>query len=152
MFTADERLNEILTVLRRGAKRVTAAKRVVATVLLEADRHLTAEELSILALRRQPDISSSTIYRILEEFESLGIVVHAHLGQGAAVFHLAGSEHAHLTCDECGATLEVAAHHFDALGRELYSSYGFTLNRHHVAISGTCDSCREITQKTLPNS
>jgi len=30
------------------------------------------------------------VYRILEEFEDLQIVVHAHLDQHAAVFHLAG--------------------------------------------------------------
>jgi Fe2+ or Zn2+ uptake regulation protein len=82
------------------------------------------------------------VYRILEEFEALQIVVHAHLDQHAAVFHLAGAVHGHLTCDECGATFEIPAAHFDALSKDLMHTFGFMLDRHHVAVTGTCEFCQ----------
>ena len=107
--------NEILSAIRGAAKRVTVAKRTVAEVLVAAPGHLTAEEITQEVQSRQPDVSPSTVYRILEEFEAMQIVVHAHLDQHAAVFHLAGAVHGHLTCDECGATFEIPAAHFDAL-------------------------------------
>ncbi len=135
-------VDEILSAIRGAAGRVTVAKRTVAEVLVATSRHLTADEITSAVQERQPDVSPSTIYRILEEFEKLEIVVHAHLGQAAAVYHLSGAVHGHLTCEQCGLTLEIPAAHFDALSKELQRSYGFMLDRHHVAISGTCARCQ----------
>jgi Fe2+ or Zn2+ uptake regulation protein len=142
MSSSTPGVNEILSAIRGAAKRVTVAKRTVAEVLVAAPGHLTVEEITQEVQSRQPDVSPSTVYRILEEFEALQIVVHAHLDQHAAVYHLAGAVHGHLTCDECGATFEIPAVHFDALSKDLMRSYGFMLDRHHVAVTGTCEYCQ----------
>lgn len=134
-------LEEILTRVRDAAKRVTVAKRRVAEALLEAGGDLTADEITHRVQARSPDVSPSTVYRILEEFEALGVIVHAHLGRAAAVYHLAGQVHGHLVCESCGATVEIPARDFDALSRSLATAYGFVLDRHHVALSGTCAAC-----------
>jgi len=143
--TSDDTISSII---RGAAKRVTVAKRTVADVLQSATRHLTADEITEEVQAQLPDVSPSTVYRILEEFEELDIVVHAHLGQQAAVFHLTGDVHGHLTCDECQATLEIPAQHFDALSKKLLTTYGFSLDRHHVALSGTCRHCRAARART----
>ena len=135
-------VEEILSTIRAAAKRVTAAKRTVAEVLVSAHDHLTADEITRRVQHRRPDVSPSTVYRILEEFDHLQIVVHSHLGQQAALYHLAGPVHGHLTCDNCGHTVEIPARHFDALSKDLQRAYGFTLDRHHVAVSGTCAACQ----------
>lgn len=142
MADLDHSLDDIISVIRAAAKRVTIAKRTVAEVLVSAHRHLTADDITLAVQERRPDVSPSTIYRILEEFESLKIVVHSHLGQTAAVYHLAGAVHGHLTCEQCGVTLEIPAAHFDSLSKDLQRQYGFRLDRHHVALSGTCDPCQ----------
>jgi Fur family ferric uptake transcriptional regulator len=135
-------VDDILSAIRGAAKRVTVAKRTVAEVLVAAPGHMTAEEITHDVRSRQPDVSPSTVYRILEELEDLQIVVHAHLDQHAAVFHLAGAVHGHLSCDECGATYEIPAAHFDALGKDLMRTFGFMLDRHHMAVTGTCEYCQ----------
>jgi Fur family ferric uptake transcriptional regulator len=140
--TAQTTLDEILSRIRGAAKRVTVAKRRVAEVLLAAGDDLTADEITHRVQARSPDVSPSTIYRILEEFEALDIIVHAHLGRAAAVYHLAGTVHGHLVCERCGATVEIPARDFDTLSRSLAASYGFHLDRHHVALSGICAACR----------
>lgn len=142
MVARETPVEEILSRIRDAAKRVTVAKRTVAQILTEAPGHLSADAITIAAQERQPDVSPSTIYRILEEFEELGIIVHAHLGQGAAVYHLAGTVHGHLTCEICKQTFEIPSTHFDDLSRDLQVTYGFALDRHHVALSGTCARCR----------
>jgi Fe2+ or Zn2+ uptake regulation protein len=141
-------LEAIASTIRGAAKRLTTAKRTVAEVLVAAPGHLTADEITRAVQDRQPDVSSSTVYRILEEFEELNIVVHAHLDQHAAVYHLAGTVHGHLTCEECGATFEIPASHFDALGKDLQRTYGFSLNRHHVAITGACARCQALRRRS----
>ena len=142
MTIAQSSLDEILSRIRGAAKRVTVAKRHVAEVLIDSGTDLTADEITHRVQSRSPDVSPSTVYRILEEFETLGIIVHAHLGRAAAVYHLAGTVHGHLVCEQCGATLEIPAHDFDKLSRSLAASYGFVLDRHHVALSGICVVCR----------
>lgn len=146
MSSESPDVNEILSAIRGATKRVTVAKRTVAEVLVAAPGHLTAEEITQEVQSRQPDVSPSTVYRILEEFEAMQIVVHSHLDQHAAVFHLAGAVHGHLTCDECGATFEIPAAHFDALSKDLMRTYGFMLDRHHVAVTGTCEYCQANRQ------
>lgn len=142
MAQRENTVDGILSTIRGAAKRVTVAKRTVAQVLVEAEGHLSVDAITSSVQGRQPDVSPSTVYRILEEFEELKIVVHAHLGQGAAVYHLAGAVHGHLTCELCRKTIEIPAAHFDALSKDLQKSFGFLLDRHHVALSGTCAACR----------
>ncbi|HEV2427777.1 MAG TPA: Fur family transcriptional regulator [Acidimicrobiales bacterium] len=142
MTRASDRLEEIQAALRAAGKRVTSAKRAVAQALIDVRRDLTADEVTQRVQARAPEVSPSTVYRVLEELESLGLVVHAHLGRSAAVYHLAGPVHGHLVCERCGATIEVPARDFDPLAGSLQRSYGFTLDRHHVALSGLCRDCR----------
>ena len=128
--------------LRRAGKRVTAPKRTVAEVLAASPRHLTADQLTQAVQRRRPEVSPSTVYRILEELEDLDIVEHTHLGQTAAVYHLTGPVHGHLICERCAATFQISAEEFNALAAALERDHGFALNRHHVALSGLCERCR----------
>ncbi len=140
-MNVEPRLNDIISALRGAAHRVTAAKRAVASVLVERSDHSTADEITRAVQRLRPEVSPSTVYRILEEFETLQLVVHAHVGHGATVYHLAGTVHGHLVCTNCGSTIEIPARHFDLLSGDLMKTYGFTLDRHHVAIAGLCADC-----------
>lgn len=137
------RNDEVLAVLRENAKRITAPKRAVIDVLLGAGDHLTADEVTRRVQQIRSEVSPSTVYRILEEFESLLLVVHSHAGQAAAVYHLAGRSHGHVTCEMCHVTFEVSSSVFDRLARDLMGSDGFELDRHHVALSGICARCRD---------
>ena len=141
-------LAEILSSIRGSCRRVTEAKRRLAEVLVATTGHRTADELTTAVQVLSPEVSTSTVYRLLDEFEELGVVVHSHLGHAAAVYHLTGTVHGHLVCQRCEATVEIPAAHFDALSRELVTTYGFMLDRHHVAISGTCARCRESVAVT----
>ncbi|NNN07839.1 MAG: transcriptional repressor [Acidimicrobiaceae bacterium] len=142
-MTLDEaRREEVLKTLREHAKRITAPKRAVVEVLVGAHDHLTADEVTRHVQQVRPDVSPSTVYRILEELEGLALVVHSHTGHAAAVYHLAGRSHGHVTCEVCHVTYEVPSDIFNRVARELDSTLGFELDRHHVALSGICAQCR----------
>jgi Fur family ferric uptake transcriptional regulator len=142
MATETSRTEEVLAILRDNAKRITGPKRAVIDVLVRARGHLTADEVTQRVQQARPDVSPSTVYRILEELEDLLVVVHSHTGHAAAVYHLAGRSHGHVTCERCHVTFEVSSDLFDRLARELLDSDGFELDRHHVALSGICAHCR----------
>jgi Fur family transcriptional regulator, ferric uptake regulator len=129
--------------LRGGGTRVTTARRLLLTTLLNAEGHLTADALLTAVRAMAPDVHASTVYRNLEELERLGVVVHTHLGHGAATYHLATEAHGHMVCENCGATVEAARDVFDGLAEAAQTRYGFTLRPYHFAVLGLCADCAQ---------
>lgn len=150
MTEVAARVDDVLEAVRRAHKRVTSAKRAVARVLAQDLDHLTADEIYSRTQALEPAVSPSTVYRILDEFEDLDVVEHTHLDQSAAVFHLAGSAHAHLRCEECGQTLLIPADTLDELRDRVRRTTGFDLDVHHVALSGLCAGCRTSETEAMP--
>jgi Fur family transcriptional regulator, ferric uptake regulator len=137
----EKSLEEIVEVLRAQGHRVTTPRRFLIRCLIEAGGHRTADELAAEVQSRAPDVHISTIYRNLEELERLGVIEHAHLGHGAATYHLATFPHGHLVCSNCGQTIEVPDTLFGPLARRVNIDYGFTIDPHHFAMVGRCTNC-----------
>lgn len=138
---AHARLEEILTALRAEGGRTTVQRRLVVSALLDGPRHVTADELAATVQRRHPEIATSTIYRTLEALERQGVVQHAHLGHGPAVYHVADDDHLHLVCESCGRVTEVPRRAYAAFARMLAHDYDFRVAPHHFAVQGRCSTC-----------
>ena len=136
-----DRLETILDLLRRRGGRVTTPRRVIVTALLDAPDHVTADVLAEAVQRNHPDIHRSTVYRTLETLTELGVVEHAHLGHGPAVYHLTDEAHHHLVCTSCGAVIEVAPRLLAGVGRSVEREFGFRLDATHFALGGHCRAC-----------
>ena len=134
-------LTEALAIIREAGGRATPAKRTVLEVLSVHTEHLTADSITSLVQAVSPDIAGSTIYRILEEFERLGLVEHSHVGKGAATYHLRAAAHGHLVCQRCGRMAKADPELFDQLIEEAAARYGFRVDPHHFAVLGVCQDC-----------
>ena len=129
----------------RGLRLTTQRKQVLAAVA--ALEHATPEAIGA-RLREQagPDGAApdtSTVYRNLEVLERLGLVWHTHLGKGAPVYHAFEHPHLHVVCQACGEIDSADPHLLDAAAERLAAELGFSLDIGHVALSGTCRSCRD---------
>lgn len=134
-------VDEVLERVRAGGGRVTTARRQLVETLFESVEHRTAEDLAAEVQHRTPDVHMSTIYRNLDELERLGVIVHAHLGHGAATYHLSSSAHSHLVCERCGETIEAPEEIFHGLARRAEQAFGFTIDPRHFAVLGRCRAC-----------
>ena len=135
MITAESMLDQ----LRQRGQRVTTARRLVISTLLDARGHVTAEDLAVNIQEQHPEIHLSTVYRTLDSLEKLGIVEHTHVGHGPAVYHV-GITHQHLVCEECGAVIDVPTQLLEGVGDSLRREYGFELHIGHFALLGRCAS------------
>jgi Fur family ferric uptake transcriptional regulator len=144
----DETVERVLAVFREQGHRVTTPRRLLIRSLIEAGGHRTADELAVEVQCQAPDVHLSTIYRNLEELERLGVIEHAHLGHGAATYHLGGVAHGHLVCSGCGAIMEVPDELFRELRARVQAEFGFAIDPHHFAMVGTCATCDSLTSKT----
>jgi Fur family transcriptional regulator, ferric uptake regulator len=139
-------VDDVLALVRANGGRSTHARRLLVSALFERDDHMTAEELAAEVHAVAPDVHLSTIYRNLEDLEELGVIAHAHRAHGAATYYLAGRGHGHLLCQSCGDTIDVPDTLFRTLLRLADETYGFAVDPHHTAISGTCETCRGGTR------
>ena len=134
-----ERLGEV-------GQRYTRGRRSLVTVLEEATRPLTIQEI----LGRDKALAQSSAYRnlvLLEQSE----VVHRVVGTDEfARFelaeHLTDHHHHHLICTQCGqvADFTVSSEVEEALGRALDSAAadaGFVTQDHRLDLVGQCRRC-----------
>jgi Fe2+ or Zn2+ uptake regulation protein len=134
-------VEDVLDLVRQQGGRITSSRRLLLRTLFDAKEHRTAEELAAEVQLQAPDIHLSTIYRNLDELEKLGVIVHSHLGHGAATYHLASTVHGHFVCEECGRMIEAPETMFAGLAQAAKSNFGFTIDPHHFAMLGRCADC-----------
>ena len=143
MHIAPETLIEAL---RSQGLRITRARRGVCSIIARNHGdHLTAASI-LEEVQSDPEAKAdqSTVYRTLDALEAAGLLVHSHLGHGAAIYHLASeAAHQHVVCSRCGATASVAAAGLSDWLDELYRSTGFRVDPTHFAVTGLCADCAE---------
>jgi Fur family transcriptional regulator, ferric uptake regulator len=141
-------LDELIDGLRRRGVRITAPRRAVLEALVALGSHVTAEALHEHVARRDPGISTSSVYRTMDLLAEHGVVHHVHLGHGPAEYHLVDEQHAHLVCDRCGAVVELGPDLFRPLATAVDERHGFDLDLRHFALVGRCARCRPEGTRT----
>jgi len=134
------------TQIKQAGLKVTLPRVKVLTVLeTSRKRHLSAEDVYKTLLDKGEEIGLATVYRVLTQFESAGLVCRHHFEGGQSVFELnRGGHHDHLGCVKCGKVVEFLEEAIEARQREIAEEHGFTLEDHSLVIYGLCPQCRKF--------
>jgi Fur family ferric uptake transcriptional regulator len=85
------KIDDLRQTLRHGRHRVTRPRLAVWRALLDADTHLTADELAERVNAHGPGVNLASVYRSLALFEELELVRESRLsGDDASRWELAG--------------------------------------------------------------
>ncbi len=109
------------------------------------DRHLSAEDVYRLLLETGEEIGLATVYRVLTQFESAGLVQRHNFEGGHSVFELnRGGHHDHIVCVRCGRVEEFYDDTIEERQREIADKLGFVIEEHALTIYGRCNDpkCR----------
>ena len=95
---------------------------------LQGKRHMSADDVYKALLAEDMDVGLATVYRVLTQFETAGILIRHHFDTDYATFELDdGYHHDHLVCLKCGAVeefvdreIEDPAHSFFSLKLSFY--------------------------------
>ena len=102
-------------------------------------RHLSAEDIYRKLMDGGEDIGLATVYRVLTQFESAGLVTRHHFEGGHAVFELErGQHHDHLVCMNCGRVEEFEDETIEKRQRDRARELGFKMTEHSLIIYGEC--------------
>ena len=105
----------------------------------EGVRHLSAEDVYKALLSVQLDVGLATVYRVLTQFESAGLVTRHHFEGGTAVFELnEGEHHDHIVCMDCGRVEEFSDEGIEERQRDIAKRLGFEISDHSLTLHGRC--------------
>jgi Fur family ferric uptake transcriptional regulator len=126
--------------IRKAGLKVTLPRVKILEILeTNVDRHMTAEDVYKVLLERGDEIGLATVYRVLTQFVSAGLVERHHFEGGQAVFELnRGSHHDHIVCVQCGQVEEFYDRTIEECQRKIAESKGFAINDHSLIIYGEC--------------
>ncbi len=126
--------------LRRAGLKVTVPRLKILEILaVNSARHMSAEDVYRRLLESNEDIGLATVYRVLTQFESAGLVTRHHFEGGTAVFELdQGGHHDHIVCEDCGRVEEFADAGIEDRQREIAARHGFELTDHSLTLRGRC--------------
>ena len=130
--------------LKQAGLKVTLPRVKVFQVLRDThDRHHSAEEVYKLLLEAGEDVGLATVYRVLTQFESAGLVARHHFEGGHSVFELADdSHHDHIVCLSCGKVEEFHDELIETRQNEVAEGMGYVLKSHSHYLYGTCAACQ----------
>lgn len=135
--------DELNDQLRVKGYRVTRPRQAVWRALMDADGHLTVEQIAARVAERHPGVNLASVYRSLALFAQLDLVRESRLGdEDITRWELAHpDEHFHLICDRCG---RVDHHSGDLVARvieHLRSGHGFDARSVELSVVGRCATC-----------
>lgn len=112
-------------------------------------RHVTVAELVRFLQDNGTPVSTTTVYRNLEQMVSEGVVRKYFLDeQTGACYQYIGEdvtpckEHFHLKCVQCGRLYHVRCDYLQNLGEHLLEEHGFAIDNTKTVLYGTCAACR----------
>ena len=93
--------------LKQSGLKVTLPRLKILEIFEQnSEKHLSAEDIYKESLRVGEDIGLATIYRVLTQFESSGLVKRHHFEGGHSLFELDdGGHHDHMVCVETGKVI-----------------------------------------------
>lgn len=133
--------------LRKAGLKITLP-RVKILELLENSpiHHMSAEDVYKALLEQGEDVGLATVYRVLTQFETAGIVERHHFEGGHSVFELKDSDHHdHIVCVVCGKVVEFKDDIIEERQLAKAKELGFRLTGHSLQLYGQCDrpECQE---------
>lgn len=126
--------------LRKAGLKVTLPRVKILELLERAEHHhMSAEEVYKALIEQGEDVGLATVYRVLTQFEQVGIVQRHNFENNLSVFELSTDEHHdHLVCDACGKIYEF---HNDIIEKEqekVAKAHGFKMTGHSLVLYGIC--------------
>lgn len=131
--------------LRKAGLKVTLPRMKILEMLEGSEtRHLSAEDVYKLLLESGEEIGLATVYRVLTQFESAGLVTRHHFEGGHSMFELnEGDHHDHILCVKCGRVDEFVDETIEQRQRQIALDAGYEITDHSLYIYGICPACRE---------
>ncbi|AQT61517.1 ferric iron uptake transcriptional regulator [Cellvibrio mixtus] len=122
--------------LRKAGLKVTLPRVKILQMLESSEQHhMSAEDVYKALMEQGDDVGLATVYRVLTQFESAGLVVRHNFDGGHSVFEVArGEHHDHMVDIDAGTIIEFHNDEIEALQKRIVAEYGYELTDHSLVL------------------
>ena len=118
-----------------GLKATLPRIRILEILEASAQKHVSAEDVYKALLDAGEDVGLATVYRVLTQFESAGLVIRHHFDTGHSVFELdRGGHHDHMVCIKTGKVIEFENEEIERLQQKIADDHGYELHEHSLVL------------------
>ena len=122
--------------LKKAGLKVTLPRVKILQILETAgDRHMSADDVYRTLLEQGEDVGLATVYRVLTQFETAGLVIRHHFEAGTAVFEIAkGEHHDHMVCLDTNKVIEFHDPIIEQRQKEIAEEHGYIIEDHNLTL------------------
>ena len=130
-------------ILKKLGLKVTRKRIAVMLCLSDANSYLSAGEVRLHLERRNLSVGLPTVYRILDELASAGVVTRIFMPDSKQYFFLCSNpeHHHHFVCETCGCVDEIEHCGLEGVIGDIARRFGGNVTSHIFQINGVCDAC-----------
>ncbi len=130
--------------LRKAGLKVTLPRVKILQIMESSQtKHLSAEDVYKALIEADEDVGLATVYRVLTQFESAGLVMSHNIEGGSSVFELTTIDHHdHIVCQTCGSVEEFYDEVIESQQEMIAEKYGFRITDHSMYLYGICKDCQ----------
>ena len=108
------------------------------------DKHLSPDSVFSKLKSQGSSTGIATVYRVLGQFESAGIINRLKLENDQVMYELnQGDHHDHIICVQCNSIQEFYSDEIEELQKRIVESIGAEIVDHSLNIYVKCKKCRK---------
>jgi Fur family ferric uptake transcriptional regulator len=124
--------------LKKAGLKVTLPRLKIMQILeasSEQGQHMSAEDVYKALLEAEEEVGLATVYRVLTQFESAGLVSRHNFETGHSVYEIAkGEHHDHMVCVDTGEVIEFTDPVIEERQHQIAKEHGFDLEDHSLVL------------------
>jgi Fur family ferric uptake transcriptional regulator len=122
--------------IRNAGLKVTHPRVRILQLLEQSDhKHMTADEVYRTLADAGEDVGIATVYRVLTQFEAVGLVEKHAFDDGAAHYEInRGDHHDHMVCMVTGEVTEFRSDEIERIQRKIAVDAGYELIGHSLVL------------------
>ena len=130
-----------LNIMTKSTKYHSITRDIFEEIIKSFDHPFTAKDI--------PFISTTTTYRLLDEYEKNGVLKKELGADGSAIYYYlepcSDKNHLLLECTKCHAIYHIDCEHLSRFAKHLTKKHGFEISNYQLIIQGVCDLCRKYS-------
>ncbi|MGH7884789.1 MAG: Fur family transcriptional regulator [Thermodesulfobacteriota bacterium] len=142
IFSCEHEKSAKLILMNKGLKS-TPQRLAVIHVLHSCKKYLSIIEILDCVKELLPKTGLATIYRTLDMFVELGLIMRLHFLDGCHSYTISPKDHSHqMVCTICDTVFNFSDCPVEGLNSSILQQKGFKVNKHFVQLFGECADCR----------
>ena len=122
---------------------MTKQRKLIVSIIKQSEKHLSAEEIYVLAKQQMPMIVLATVYNNLNTLTDQNIIRRVSMHGQKAYYDKNVIPHEHIMCERCG---EISDAHVGDLSQLLRERSGLDITSYELNLRYICDACKADMQ------